>query len=176
MGDESKMADAPPEAQAIYYQYQYQRDQQFPDIFDIQDEYFKLTEKKDKTAFREQNPQLVAYWDWRREFMRQYPNMIPYIMSEESLAEAVLGDEQGYSPGGTSSGAGVSGSYGKGESYDIDLNALDPVLARMLYAHYRLDEPLEEGAQKALQRYWKSQGRPGENFKEFLDEVLRRYF
>ncbi len=165
LSDESKMAGAPQEVQVLYYQYQMQRDQKFPDIFDTQNAYYQIPpdDKKAKKAYRAEHPELVEYWEWRRDFMRQFPNMIPYLMSEESLAEAVLGEE---------------GSYGSGRSTNqsIDINQLDPTLMRKLSAYYMFNEPLGPGAQKALKAFWESQGKPGDTFKEFLDEILKGEF
>jgi hypothetical protein len=332
MSEKSKMYGAPPDVQVLYYQFQTQRDYMFPDIFEIQENYFLIDEedKKAKKAYREQFPQLVGYWDWRREFMRQYPNMIPYLMSEESLAEAVLGEERGGQPisqapvpgesptqpirytepgqptqyrvddrlsdvakaildrntmefwtgeipgvagqapegaafafelpealakreesGFRRFGAGfpsgineeqylhelahtidfseqvssdpafiadaaryereeepdwdwetepmewfamlfaraVTGNqevpdymmkwvspYVNQNPYNIDVNQLDPALARMLTSYYMIDEPLGGGAQKALVRLWNSLDQPGENFEEFLEVHLKNQF
>jgi hypothetical protein len=165
MSEKSKMAGAPQDIQALYYQFQYERDSQFPNIYEIQDEYYQIPSgnKSAKKAFRAQHPELVAYWDWRREFMRQYPNMIPYLMSEESLAEAVLGEEQAYTPGGST-------------SQGIDIDQLDPILVQNLTAYYMYGKPLKKGAQKALRKFWEDQGRPGDKFKIFLKEILKGYF
>jgi len=163
------MEGAPQEVQVLYYQYQAQRDQKFPDIFDTQEVYFQIPpdDKKAKKAYRAEHPELVEYWEWRRDFMRQFPNMIPYLMSEESLAEAVLGDEQGYSSGR---------STDQSDYVDIDINQLDPTLMRKLSAYYMFNEPLGPGAQKALKAFWEGQGKPGDTFKEFLDEILKAEF
>jgi hypothetical protein len=163
LSEKSEMSGVPQDVQVLYYQFQTIRDQRFPNIFEIQEQYFQLP-KKQRKKFREQeHPELVEYWDWRRDFMRQYPNLIPYLMSEESLAEAVLGDEGKYSSGGST-------------SQSIDINQLDPALVRMLTAYYMLGEPLGQGALKALQQLWEREGKPGKNFREFLDEVLSKEF
>jgi hypothetical protein len=162
LSEKSEMHGVPQDIQVLYYQYQTQRDKMFPAIFDIQEQYFSLP-KQQRKAFRQQHPELPAYWEWRREFMRQYPNLIPYIMSEESLAEAVLGEDSG----GSTSQRGYSG---------VDISLMDPALVRMLNAHYMFGEPLGDGAQKALQLMWENLGKPGKNFSEFIDDILAAEF
>jgi hypothetical protein len=169
ISDQSKMAGAPQDVQVLYYQFQAQRDQMFPGIFETQDQYYQIdpANKSAKKAFREKHPELVGYWEWRRDFMRQYPNLIPYLMSEEALAEAVLGEEYQATPGRTSS---------QGIQYNLDINQLDPVLVRKLVAYYMLGEPLGTGGQKALQQFWEVSGKPGKSLQEFLDEILVNEF
>jgi hypothetical protein len=169
LSDQSEMAGAPQEVQILYYQFQAQRDQMFPDIFETQEAYYKIPagDKKAKTAYRAQHPELVEYWEWRRDFMRQFPNMIPYLMSEESLAEAVLGEEQQYSSGRSTSQSGY---------VDLDIDQLDPALVRKLSGYYMFNEPLGQGALKALKAFWERQGSPGDTFQWFLDVLLKGYF
>lgn len=175
ISDTSKVADAPPEVQTLYYQFQYQRQEMFPGIFELQDEYFKLgDDRKAKAKFREEHPELPQYWEWRREFMRQYPNMIPYLMSEESLAEAVLGDEQ-YSSGG---GGGSSSSKKKKDKEDepteINISALPKVLKDRLLDYYIYGTPLGTNTRRKLREYWESQGSPGEKLNDFIRGPLRQ--
>jgi hypothetical protein len=172
ISDTSKVADAPREVQALYYQYQYQREQMFPDVFELQEQYFKLESSGAKKKFRAENPSLPEYWEWRREFMRQYPNMIPYLMSEEALAEAVLGEERSYSGGG---GGGSSKKKDvKDKSYDVNISQLAPQLKERLLDHYLNGTPLGKNTRKKLREFWESQGSPGEKLNDFIRGPLRQ--
>jgi hypothetical protein len=62
------------------------RDTYFPDeLWDIQDAYFDIPEDdwKAKKAYREQNPMLSAYWEWRRDWMHRNPETVPYLQEGE---------------------------------------------------------------------------------------------
>ena len=75
---------APPEiahrAQVFYDM----RKSYFPDYYDIQDTYFKLSEKgKARKKFLEEHPELVSYWDWRRDWFHRNPDVVPYLTDKE---------------------------------------------------------------------------------------------
>jgi len=164
IGEENKVYNANPQVQALYYQYQAQRDRQFPNVFQLQDQYYQIDPSQRK-AFRTQYPELTQYWDWQREFLRQYPQMIPYIKSTESLAQAVLGEQintptvpQVTTPDNTA------------------LQQFTPAMLRALLGYYQADQPLSAGAQKELQRIWTQAGRPAGDLKTWLEQVVRPLF
>jgi hypothetical protein len=163
IGEENKVYNANPQVQALYYQYQAQRDRLFPNVFQLQDQYFKLP-VSDRKGFRAQYPMLPAYWDWQREFMRQYPQMIPYIKSTESLAQAVLGE--------TVSTPAVP----QVSTPNQELQEFTPALLRALLGYYQADQPLSAGAQKELQRIWTQAGRPTGDLKTWLEQVVKPLF
>jgi hypothetical protein len=167
IGEENKVYNANPQVQALYYQYQAQRDRLFPNVFQLQDQYYALptTERK---AFRAQYPMLPAYWDWRREFLRQYPQMIPYIVSTESLAEAYLGE--------TVSTPAVGVGTTQAIAAPKELQEFTPALLRALLGYYQADQPLSAGAQKELQRIWIQAGRPAGDLKAWLEQVVKPLF
>jgi hypothetical protein len=138
IGTDAKVAGASPEIQALYYQFQSAREQQFPGVFELQDAYFRLVNTKDKDAFLTQNPTLTQYWDWRRSFLTQYPNMIPYVVSEASLAESVLGVNPYNQAVATVA--------------PIDLGKYSPALLRQLLGYFMANQELTAGA-LALLRY-----------------------
>jgi hypothetical protein len=55
------------------------------EIFDIQDAYYDIAEddKKARKAYREQHPELVAYWEWRRDWMHRNPETVPYLTEKD---------------------------------------------------------------------------------------------
>jgi hypothetical protein len=52
-------------------------------IDEMQDEYFALTDKKAKKAYRDSHPEMVAYWDWRRDWMHRNPETVPYLQEKD---------------------------------------------------------------------------------------------
>lgn len=48
-------------------------------IIPLQQDYYRLEEGAARRRFREENPNLVAYWNWRRDFMIRNPSLAPYI-------------------------------------------------------------------------------------------------
>ncbi len=55
------------------------------EIFDIQNGYYDIPEKdkKARKAYRAKNPALVAYWDWRRDWMHRNPETVPYLTEKD---------------------------------------------------------------------------------------------
>jgi hypothetical protein len=55
------------------------------EIFDIQNAYFDIPEddKKARKAYRNDNPILVDYWDWRRDWMHRNPETVPYLTDKD---------------------------------------------------------------------------------------------
>lgn len=162
IGEDNKVQGAKPEIQALYYQYLAGRDRQFPGVMEMQSAYYDNDKPK---GFLKQNPMLPAYWEWRREFMKQYPEMIPYIMSTESLTKAVLGEDvssyaQSYTPTDW-----VTLTPGELKDYS-------PALVRQLMAYFYNNETLSTGARKELKRLWEKSGR-GLKFEEYLAGPVR---
>jgi hypothetical protein len=51
-----------------------ERDRLYPGIFGTQDAYFALPERgKERKAYREAHPELVAYWEWNRTYKAEHP-------------------------------------------------------------------------------------------------------
>lgn len=48
-----------------------------------QDEYFAIDESQ-RAAFRQANPELMRYWDWRRQFLYNNPALIDYLVEDPS--------------------------------------------------------------------------------------------
>jgi len=56
------------------------RNAYFPGYYDLQDVYFKLPEKsKQRKAYLKEHPELVQYWDWRRDWFHRNPDVVPYL-------------------------------------------------------------------------------------------------
>ena len=48
-----------------------------------QTEYFAIAESQ-RAAFRQANPEMMRYWDWRRQFLYQNPALIDYLVEDPS--------------------------------------------------------------------------------------------
>ena len=56
----------------------------FPDWFQIQETFYGLPEKSaQRKAFLAKNPELVDYWDWRRDWFHRNPEVVPYLTDQE---------------------------------------------------------------------------------------------
>ena len=56
------------------------RNAYYPDYYDLQDAFFKLTEKgKARETYKKEHPELELYWDWRRDWFHRNPDVVPYL-------------------------------------------------------------------------------------------------
>lgn len=56
-----------------------QRQAQFKNYYDLQKGYYDLKSKGQQRAYIQQHPELKQYWDWRREFLNNNPDIVPYL-------------------------------------------------------------------------------------------------
>ena len=176
-GEDNKVAGAKPEIQARYYQFQNYRDRYFPDIFTKQDEYFTIPEDSgERKAYLAANPDLPAYWDWRKQYMASYPEMIPYIMSTDSLAKAVLGEKY-QTP--EEQMAAATPEYNQ-DYYNQDylttqeLGEFTPALIRQIMGHFYANQQLGAGATQELHRIYDMSGRT-EGYEQFMEAVQNSF-
>ena len=57
----------------------------FPDWWEIQSGYYDIPDedKAAKKAYRNANPSLEPYWEWRRDWMHRNPEVVPYLTDKE---------------------------------------------------------------------------------------------
>ncbi|UOF79210.1 hypothetical protein [Caudoviricetes sp.] len=72
----------------------------FPGYRELQDQYFAIdeTNKKERKAFRNAHPELVAYWDWRREWLDANPEAAPYLTDNSSSGKDTTSGGGGGTP------------------------------------------------------------------------------
>jgi len=70
---------APPEIANLTQAFYDRRSLDFPDWFQLQQDYFALPEGEKRDEFLQENPALKDYWAWRDDFMRRNPKTIPYL-------------------------------------------------------------------------------------------------
>lgn len=65
-----------------------ERKGQYPEYYDLQSQYYGLP-KNQRKQFLSKNPQLREYWDFRYQFFRDNPDLVPYITdNEKDIARA----------------------------------------------------------------------------------------
>lgn len=90
-GDDSDLKNLPKSVQQAVYQFRAAKDKNFPNADRLQSQYSALPDEK-RNEFLEQNIELRQYWDWQKQVAAKYPQAAPYIISEQSLSKAILGE------------------------------------------------------------------------------------
>jgi len=83
-GDARPFNQIPPEISKAAEAYYEVKRRNFPHIWTVQEEYYAIEDKERRRAFRANNPALVDYWKWRRDFLHRNPELIPYIVEDPS--------------------------------------------------------------------------------------------
>jgi hypothetical protein len=91
--EKNEMYGVPTGIQAVVYKYKADRDKQFPNIFKTQADYFMIKDKALRSVFLKKHPELTKYWDWKKAFEKVNPEVIPYIETPESIAEAMTRED-----------------------------------------------------------------------------------
>lgn len=59
------------------------RKEDYPDWYALQNKYYDLSGKAAQARFRNENPQLVEYWEFRRKWMEQNPDLVRFLTDDE---------------------------------------------------------------------------------------------
>jgi len=108
--------------------------------------------------------------------MASYPEMIPYIMSTESLAKAVLGEKY-QTP--EEQMAAATPEYNQ-DYYNQDylttqeLGEFTPALIRQIMGHFYANQQLGAGATQELHRIYDMSGRT-EGYEQFMEAVQNSF-
>lgn len=156
ISDDNELSGVDPTVAAQVYAYRVERNRTFPNYLDLQTQYFAIEDQEQRKVWLRENPELSNYWTWQRYYLAQNPALIPYIKSDQSISEAVLGKdfETIYS------------------LEPIDMSSFQPALVRQLIAYYTVNQKLTTGATKVLRKEWEDRGRPGE-FWDWVNVTLR---
>jgi hypothetical protein len=175
--EESELYGLDPKLQQLVYQYRAEKDQRWPNLYQLQNAYFALATPAEKKAFRISHPELPAYWEFRKNYAATYPKIAPYILSEDSLAEMILGEMRS---GSGYSGGGGGGSAKPKQERDYltqrEINQFSPPLLRQLYGYFQGGQELSEGAINELNRLWETFEKPGGDYRTWLDEYVAKSF
>jgi hypothetical protein len=74
----------------VYYKFRNQMFDYYNSVVPLQKEYFDIEEWQDRKTFREANPVLPDYWDWRRDFIVNNPDLAPYIEDDPERLQEIL--------------------------------------------------------------------------------------
>lgn len=140
------------EVQAAYYNKKAMTHQFFPNIQQIQNEYFKYPEKSaERKAVLAKYPQLKQYWNWSEQYDKAYLPMSVEWQSESKIMKAYGVQPQTYKPGEV-------------------LNSMSEELSGRVVQYLALGTPLSAAARAELEllrnRYAK-----GKTLDEFLAEL-----
>lgn len=168
VGDESALAGVDPKIQQLVYRYRAEKERLFPGVYELQNEYYDLP-KAQRKSFRQQNPMLVEYWEWNRTVKEEYPEILPYITTKDSIEE--IGEEiTGIKPGEPR--LDLTAEVPTDEII-IDTSMFSPPLKRKLLSYFLTGQQLGTGALKNLRAIWKKQGKPGGSFEDYVETVIR---
>lgn len=156
--ESSNLYGLPENVQAAVYRYRADVEQNFPNIYETQTRYFAIEDSKQKKAFLQANPRLTAYWDYKRQFAAANPQAAPYVMSDESLARSILGQDY------------VDTTD---VSYYPDVQQLDPEVLRLLATYFYSGKQLSSGARMELNSLWKELGKPAGSLENWLNGYVR---
>lgn len=167
----------PPAISASLNKYEMQKEQMFPGVNDIQNIYYEYPKgSQERRRVLQIFPQLRGYWDWRRDYLNDYPEAAQFLDSQ--TAEAIVRGEQ-KAVGMDNEQARRLLMYYRPTDFAAPLRTADyylenssPVLSNELLYYALQGEPLGSGAQKELQMIWEENGKPGGSLQEFLDDVI----
>ena len=192
IGKDNRLAGASADVQALVYQFRALKLRQFPQLDNIMDEYYAIPEEQPdaRKTWRNQNAQayqvIKDYYSFREQFMKAYPQTIPYILTVESLASQLFNQYT------SSSGSSGGSSGGSSRSYSTSTRTSTPQqpkhltvaqvahfsnpLVRQLYSYYYGLTQLEGGAIAELTRLWEAFGSPGESLQDWIDTIVKPSF
>ena len=150
--------------QSRVYTYRAMREDRYPGIDAIQSAYFDIMEgdRAGRKAYREAHPELVEYWDWRKQFAASYPKASPWILSEDSLASAILGEK-----------APAQTSLLTDEA--MYANFSQSLMTSLMIAYASGAQP-GGGALDQLRLIWERLGQPRGNFDEWVTQDVKTKF
>ena len=133
------------------------------DVKDLQSEYFDLKEesKAKAKAFLGQHPELIAYWDWKRNWRESSPGVNLY------LDRYNLGDAP------TWWGEFADDTETVERISTAQLESMDSMVLSAVSLYYSGTSELGTGTRALLRYYWEQQGMPGGTFEAYVEEVLR---
>jgi hypothetical protein len=206
--EQNELYGLPQEVQIQVYKFRAQKDQMFPTLDKLQEEYFAIPDGKlsnvayEQTAYQkrtnqplkyqsaksvylQQHPELKVYWDWRTQYAAQFPKAAPYILSDATLSNAILGNQGGSTGGDSTYGGGSSytpyqGTGGGGQKGPDKLSAgelrmFSLPLTRQLFAYF-YGNGMGKGGWEEINRIWEALGKPGGTLESWLQNTVKASF
>jgi diguanylate cyclase (GGDEF)-like protein len=147
----------PQDVQAYVYNYRARKEEMFPNVTALQDEYYSMSTSK-RSKWLKSHPELSQYWTWRREVAAAYPQAAAYILSDATMQKAILGDEY------VSQTPQVTAA---------DLSMLTPATQRALLASVYSGEELRVGALEELETAWERAGKPYGSVEAWISAIKK---
>ena len=144
------LAMLPPELAGPVDTFRETRNTEHPNWFAVQSAYYDQTDQAGRRRVKAQFPELEEYWDWRRQYLTDHPDVAAYSRQYDLENEA------------------AGGSLGTLSVPEILTN---PILMRQLQADRQAGQPLTSGAWAELGRIWRSMGKPGESLEEWVERL-----
>jgi hypothetical protein len=142
----------PADVTQAYKTYTDEKNQLFPNIYAIGQQYFKLP-RSQQGGFLKRFPELKQYWAWKRDYTANNPIIAPILAANNYEATMET----------TTTGA-------------VDMSKMDPTLVNQVQYSASTGSDLGPGAWMALQYQWEKSGKPYGDFQEWVDsEVLAQY-
>jgi hypothetical protein len=91
-----------------------------------------------------QNPELKMYWDWRRDYLQQYPGVQAYLDEQKRIREEAGPDYSQYAP------------------------SFSPEVNRAVTTYLFAGRQMSGETRRALEAQWKAAGQPGGSMEAWL--------
>ena len=139
----------PEEVANAYQQYQDERNELFPAYWLAQKKYFDLPYNQRK-GFLKQFPELVQYWEWKREYAARNPIIAP-VLAANSIEAQMETETRGV----------------------VNVGNFDPTLLNQIQYSVYTGANLTPGAWMALEYQWRKLGEPYGKLETWVErEVL----
>jgi len=132
-----------------------EREKLFPTWYVLQGKYYDLPESE-RYQFTRDFPQFQEYRDWKADYLEKKPGISSVVESGSINYE-------------TKDGL-------KGHLTEEEMKDVPALLSDSLIAHFTFNQPLGAGALMALEDWWITAGKPGKDFKRWLNyEIAPNY-
>lgn len=132
-----------------------ERERLFPTWYVLQGQYYDLPENE-RSQYARDFPQFQEYRDWKADYLKKKPGISSVV-------------ESGSINYGTEDGL-------KGYLTREEMETFPDLLSNSLIAHFTFNQPLGAGALMMLEDKWITAGKPGKDFKRWLNyEIAPNY-
>lgn len=132
----------------------------FPNVYGMQTMYYNFPEKSaQRKQFLAMYPTLKEYWTWRKTYQREHPEVIPFVDSQETLANSYLKGMGGALDTNTAQGPQIT---------QAEVSEITGPLVTALSQYWLNGKQLSSGAEREVRRILKLSKRPL-NYQQYLD-------
>jgi hypothetical protein len=124
------------------------RNAQFPEFYKTQSEYYKLTDKAQKSTYLREHPELQQYWTYRSNFMRDNPDATVYLTDDPKAIERAKSQTR-------------NPDVAIPTAQEVQVQ-LDPDTNELLYGYFQSGEQLPSVVMRELEYIGNQQGLTGE--------------